>query len=285
MGGRRLVTCWSTPATKTAFDNTFMLAASTGVSVLFSSGDDGDNFADFGLTAPDYPPSSPFVTAVGGTTLEVNTDNARQAEYGWSTAKQTLCGPVADQELWLRDHPGRQRSPGRPAVAAARATPTSSPSTRPGSCRSRSRCATRRCSGRSPLRVVPDISMDADAQSGMLIGLTQTFPARRPLRPVQGGRHQPCLPAAGRRDRGRRPGGGRAARFPQPGPLQGRRRGPRRRSTTSCRRRIRTRRPWSALTSRTRSTARTGSSSASGRSTTRGPRPTATARATARRAT
>ena len=30
--------------------------------------------------------------------------------------------------------------------------------------------------GPVPLRVVPDISMDADAQSGMLIGLTQTFP-------------------------------------------------------------------------------------------------------------
>ncbi len=74
-------------AAKTAFDNTFMLAASTGVSVLFSSGDVGDNFADFGLTAPDYPPTSPFVTAVGGTTLEVNARNARQAEFGWSTAK------------------------------------------------------------------------------------------------------------------------------------------------------------------------------------------------------
>ena len=30
--------------------------------------------------------------------------------------------------------------------------------------------------GPVPYRVVPDISMDADAQSGMLIGLTQTFP-------------------------------------------------------------------------------------------------------------
>ena len=30
--------------------------------------------------------------------------------------------------------------------------------------------------GPVPLRVEPDISMDADAQSGMLIGLTQTFP-------------------------------------------------------------------------------------------------------------
>jgi len=30
--------------------------------------------------------------------------------------------------------------------------------------------------GPVPLRVIPDMSMDADAQSGMLIGLTQTFP-------------------------------------------------------------------------------------------------------------
>jgi hypothetical protein len=30
--------------------------------------------------------------------------------------------------------------------------------------------------GPQPLRVIPDVSMDADAQSGMLIGLTQTFP-------------------------------------------------------------------------------------------------------------
>src|SRR5262249_30652685 len=31
-------------STHAAFDNTFLLAASTGVSILFSSGDDGDNF-------------------------------------------------------------------------------------------------------------------------------------------------------------------------------------------------------------------------------------------------
>ena len=36
-------------ADKTAFDNTFMLAGTTGVSVLFSSGDSGDEFADTGL--------------------------------------------------------------------------------------------------------------------------------------------------------------------------------------------------------------------------------------------
>ena len=30
--------------------------------------------------------------------------------------------------------------------------------------------------GPTPLRVIPDMSMDADASTGMLIGLTQTFP-------------------------------------------------------------------------------------------------------------
>ena len=93
--------------TKTAFDNTFLLAGATGVSVLFSSGDSGDNFAISGLTAPDYPASSPFITAVGGTTLEVNKSNGRQAEYGWSTAKQVLCSSSQEDELRQRDHPDR----------------------------------------------------------------------------------------------------------------------------------------------------------------------------------
>ena len=44
----------------TAFDNEFQMAAGTGVSVLFSSGDDGDNFADFGIDAPDYPATDPL---------------------------------------------------------------------------------------------------------------------------------------------------------------------------------------------------------------------------------
>ncbi len=72
-----------------------MVADSTGVSVLFSSGDDGDDFAITGLAIPNYPPTSPFITAVGGTTLEVNAAGHRGAEFGWSTAKQTMCAGVS----------------------------------------------------------------------------------------------------------------------------------------------------------------------------------------------
>jgi subtilase family serine protease len=161
-------------ATKTAYDDTFMLAATTGVSVLFSSGDNGDNFADFGLTVPDYPAVSPFITSVGGTTLEVNQSNQRVAEFGWSTAKQALCaskttncgsattpaGSLAWQAgggggtSWTYAQPYYQ-APVVPSALALR---------------------NQALFGPVPLRVIPDMSMDADAQSGMLIGLTQTFP-------------------------------------------------------------------------------------------------------------
>jgi len=162
-------------STKAAFDSTFMLAASTGVSVLFSSGDYGDNFGISGLAVPDYPPTSPFVTAVGGTTLEVNSRNERQAEYGWSTARQVLCAGVTVPTCGTATRPAGSlnwqvgggggtsyyytqpyyQAPVVPTALALRNAPLFGP---------------------VPLRVVPDISMDADAQSGMLIGLTQTFP-------------------------------------------------------------------------------------------------------------
>jgi subtilase family serine protease len=160
-------------ATKTAFDNTFMLAGATGVSVLFSSGDDGDNFADFGLTAPDYPASSPFVTAVGGTTLEVNSKNARQAEYGWSTAKQTLCTSATTSCSTTRPSGALAwQAGGGGGTSYTYAEPYYQVPVVPSALTLRNEALF----GPQPSRVIPDVSMDADAQSGMLIGLTQTFP-------------------------------------------------------------------------------------------------------------
>jgi len=162
-------------ATKTAFDDTFMLAASTGVSVLFSSGDDGDNFADFGLAVPDYPATSPFVTAVGGTSLEVGAGNSRSAEYGWSTAKQTLCTPATVTNCGSATSPA-----GKLAWQAGGGGGTSYTYTQPfyqaGVVPQALALRNQALFGPQPLRVIPDISMDADASTGMLIGLTQTFP-------------------------------------------------------------------------------------------------------------
>jgi subtilase family serine protease len=161
-------------ATKAAFDNTFLLADTTGVSVLFSSGDSGDNFADFGMTVPNYPPTSPLVTAVGGTSLEVGKSNTRLAEYGWSTAKQTLCEGTTT-------NCGSATTPlGALAWQAGGGAGTSftylQPSYQAGVVPAALALRNQNLFGPVPLRVIPDISMDADASTGMLIGLTQTFP-------------------------------------------------------------------------------------------------------------
>jgi subtilase family serine protease len=162
-------------ATKTAYDDTFMLAAATGVSVLFCSHDYGDNFATFGLTIPNYPASSPYVTAVGGTALEINAKDQAQADYGWSTAHQPLCASKTT-------NCGSATKPAGPlAYAYGSAGGTSYYYTEPWyqdkvvpqdlALRNEA------VNGPVPYRVYPDISMDADVQTGMLIGLTQAFPS------------------------------------------------------------------------------------------------------------
>ena len=158
----------------TAYDNTFELAAATGVSVLFSSGDSGDNFADFGIAAPDFPVDSPLVTAVGGTALEVNGSNSRAAEFGWSTGRQLLCGPVSTTNCGSATSPAGSlafQAGGGGGTSYYYLQPSYQAPVVPAALALRNEALF----GPTPLRVLPDISMDADAQTGMLIGLTQTF--------------------------------------------------------------------------------------------------------------
>lgn len=160
-------------ATKTAYDDTFLVADGTGVSVLFSSGDFGDNFGISGIAAPDYPASSPFITAVGGTTLEVNARNHRAAEYGWSTAKQALCASPTTNCGSATKPAGSLgwQVGGGGGTSYTYLEPYYQGTVVPNALTFRNVAVTG-----APMRVVPDISMDGDAQSGMLIGFTQTFP-------------------------------------------------------------------------------------------------------------
>jgi subtilase family serine protease len=73
--------------------------AAAGVSVNYSSGDDGD-FAlaeqalnigvPPGTTTVSYPSGSPFATSVGGTSLFVNPDNTLNFQTGWGTNLEQL---------------------------------------------------------------------------------------------------------------------------------------------------------------------------------------------------
>ncbi|HTU28945.1 MAG TPA: S53 family peptidase [Solirubrobacteraceae bacterium] len=159
---------------RTAFDSVLQMAAATGVSVMFSSGDDGDDYIDFGVDTPDYPASSPWATAVGGTDLQVGSANQRLAEYGWSTGLAPFCnsdyeaaGGCKKKQLgtWL---PIGYQSGGGGGTSydyiepyyQAGVVPTSLSELR----------------GSTAMRVLPDVALDADPTTGMLEGETQTFP-------------------------------------------------------------------------------------------------------------
>jgi subtilase family serine protease len=68
----------------------FMQAAAQGIGLNFSSGDNGDELANTGGKTVDYPASSPWVNAVGGTSLFLNGDNSYSFETGWGTNLQRL---------------------------------------------------------------------------------------------------------------------------------------------------------------------------------------------------
>jgi len=80
-----------TPQQMTAMDEAFQSAAAVGISVFCAAGDDGcnDNVND-GKVHVDFPASSPFVTACGGTTLVVS--NGARQESVWNDGDGSATG-------------------------------------------------------------------------------------------------------------------------------------------------------------------------------------------------
>ena len=110
-----------------------------------------------GFASPDWPASSPWVTAVGGTSLGVSTTNTRVVETGWGTStyncnKNTL---VCTRTDWLYGAGGGVSAifsqPDYQANYGGNLTGVTG-------------------------RAVPDVAALADVQTGYLIGQTQTFP-------------------------------------------------------------------------------------------------------------
>ena len=67
----------------TPLDDILLLAAGKGISVNYSSGDDGDFSFVEGFTDVSYPASSVYATGVGGTSLALNPDNTIYFQTGW----------------------------------------------------------------------------------------------------------------------------------------------------------------------------------------------------------
>ena len=165
------------PSDRIATDNILEMAAGTGVSALFSSGDDGDEFTTVGQVAADYPASSPWATSVGGTSLAIGRTGARDAEFGWSTARSFLCNAVEVTAERLHGQAGGPVAADRPR--ARRRLRWRDQRRLPAAVMAEGRSsevAVRDQRHGTPMRVEPDISMDADPATGFLEGETQTFP-------------------------------------------------------------------------------------------------------------
>jgi len=133
-------------------EDTLIQAAAEGIGVYFSSGDNGDETSRFGFATPDWPAVSPWVTAVGGTSLGVSQDNKRAIETGWGTSTYN-CDTTTlacTRTGWLYGAGG-----GVSRIFAV-------PSYQSGM----------GFSGRA----IPDVAALGDPQTGLLVGQTQSFP-------------------------------------------------------------------------------------------------------------
>jgi subtilase family serine protease len=144
------------------FEDTILQGAIEGIGIYFSSGDNGDESLVEGYVTADWPASSPFVTAVGGTTLAIGSANNYLFETGWGTYTSTWTGTN-----WSPAAPGTWLYGGGGGVSRIFAEPSYQVGVVPSSVFS--------AQGRTG-RAVPDVSADADPNTGYLIGETQTFP-------------------------------------------------------------------------------------------------------------
>jgi len=126
------------------------IAAITGVSADFSSGDSGD-YTEFGIPATvQYPESTQYGTAVGGISLALNSSNAIEWQSGWGTNINVL-----DDLGLVSDPPTGSFNGGSGGGSSAFFSKPAFQHKLPGS-----------------FRLVPDISWIADPYTGVVIAMT-----------------------------------------------------------------------------------------------------------------
>ncbi len=142
------------------YEDTILQGAAEGIGIYFSSGDNSDESLVVGYRTVDWPASSPFVTAVGGTSIGVGTDNSRVIETGWGTFTASLHSNGSwGTPFWQYGAGG--------GVSRIFAEPSYQSAAVPASVFA--------AQGRTG-RAVPDIAAFGDPNTGYMIGQTQTFP-------------------------------------------------------------------------------------------------------------
>lgn len=168
-----------TEEAKEAFNHVLLMAAGTGVGVQFSSGDEGDNFIVTGEQQPSFPGTSPYATAIGGTSVQIGAQNNRLGEVGWSTGISVLCtqeDATLPEPLCEESEIGEWQPPAPGAYDYGGGGGTSPDYAEPWYQKPVVPTELAEAAGTGKLdRVVPDISMEGDPSTGMLVGETQEF--------------------------------------------------------------------------------------------------------------
>jgi subtilase family serine protease len=138
-------------------------AATTGITVMFSSGDDGDLAGVTGTREVALPASDPYATGVGGTSTEIGDTGQIVFQSGWSNFYSQL-----DDNMWTPAPPGVYSSGSGGGTSVLYAQPFYQRGVVP--------YRMSEYFSKTPMRTVPDVAMPGDPNTGLRIGETQQFP-------------------------------------------------------------------------------------------------------------
>ena len=151
---------WGGGETSNAFlHSVYVQAASQGISVMASSGDDGDNTYSNGSASKarpsaDYPASDSQLTSIGGTSLGISSTNGVLFEQAWYDVISRSSGTTWTSDVFYG------------ASGGGKSGYTSQPTYQTGIVPST-------FSGKPAKRAYPDIANIADSQTGYVVGVTQ----------------------------------------------------------------------------------------------------------------
>jgi len=144
------------------FHEYLLEAATTGMTVMFSSGDDGDEVASSGTKQVSLPGSDPYATAVGGTSTEIGQGGNIVFQAGWSNFYAN-----DKNGAWSPKPPGAFSSGAGGGTSVVFGQPFYQSGVVPPKIS--------KYNGHIAMRAVPDVAMPADPNTGLEIGETQKF--------------------------------------------------------------------------------------------------------------
>lgn len=153
------------------FNRVFTQGAIEGVSYLFSAGNCGPDdpatlcglFSESSTPQPHFPASSPWVTAVGGTSMAIGARNQALWSTVWGTRAWYLLNDAWFPGGWVFGGGGGTSSLFRQPFSQQCVVSTELARTLPNG-----------TMVAHPMRVTPDVSMPADPFTGFIVGMTVT---------------------------------------------------------------------------------------------------------------